>query len=380
MKCLRVLVVDDDQKFLDKTEETLSREKYAVTTVTDFESAAASIRQVRGRTVVLTGLKVGKATGITFLQETLKKYPQVPFIFLSTSPSLESVIGALKEGAYDFLRKPVDSGILLHSVARSIQKLNLSLDHEKHEKETHDRLARLQADLKQVRNLVAYKGFLVSMVGHDFKSILTVLDGYMQILNEKCAACTLEEPPLLLSQAERTLTRLRTMANTLLDYEAAESGQLRIEPKEFGLIAVLNECVAFYKPYAEQKKVNIRLEDKLPGIRVRGDAARVFQILDNLLYNAIKFTPSGGEIRLGAREDNNGFATAWVHDTGIGIPKAIHEKIFTESQILAGGNGGTARIGLGLNIAKKLIEVQKGRIWLESEPGKGTKVLFSLPK
>jgi signal transduction histidine kinase len=379
MKSLRVLVVDDDPKFLEKTEETLSREKYSVATAADFDSAAASIRHVRGRTVVLTGLKVGNKTGIMFLQETLKKFPQIPFIFLSSSPSLESVIGALKEGAYDFLRKPVDPGILLHSVARAVQKLNLSLDHEKHEKETHDRLAHLQADLKQARDLGAYKGFLVSMVGHDFKSILTVLDGYMQILNEKCAACTQKEPTQLMEQAGRTLTRLRTMANTLLDYEAAESGQLRIEPKEFGLIAVLNECVAFYKPYAEQKNVNIRLEDKLPGIKVRGDAGRVFQILDNLLYNAIKFTPSGGEIRLGAREENNGFATAWVHDTGIGIPKAIHEKIFTESQILSGGNDGTARIGLGLNIARKLIEIQNGRIWLESEPGKGTKVLFSLP-
>lgn len=378
MKSLRVLLLDDDPKFLAQMEETLSREKYSVTIATDFEVAAAAIRRVRGRTIVLSGLKVGGKHSISFLKETLKKYPQVPFTFLSTHPSLESVIEALKQGAYDFLRKPVDPVILLHSVARAIQKLNLSLESEKLEKEADERLARIEDELKQARTLVAYKGFLVSMVGHDFKSILTVLDGYMQFMMEKCAACTLEEPPKLLDQAGRTLTRLRTMANTLLDYEAAEKGQLRVERKEFLINTCLDDCVTFYRPYAEQKRVKVLLERNLPRVKVKGDPAKVFQILDNLLYNAIKFTPPDGEIRLGVKEAINGFATAWVHDTGIGIPKSMLEKIFSEDLIVADKNA-TARIGLGLNIAKKLIEAQNGRIWLESDSGKGTKVFFFLP-
>ncbi len=378
MNCLRILLVDEDRDFLDQTGKTLSGGKYYIATASDFEEASVYVNRVKGRTIVLSGLNVGKKDGIAFLRGILKKYPHVPFTFLAASPPLESVIEALKQGAYDFLRKPVDPGILLHSVARAVEKLNLSLESEKLEKETQERLARLQSELKQARILCAYKGFLVSMVGHDFKSILTVLDGYMQIMNEKCSDCSHGVQSDLMVPASRTLTRLRTMADTLLDYEAAEAGHLRIEPKEFGLIAVLNECAAFYKPYAEQKRVRICLEEKLPGIRVKGDPGRVFQILDNLLYNAVKFTPPGGEIRLGAREERNGFATAWVHDTGVGIPKPMLEKIFTENQILKGKDA-NARIGLGLNIAKKLIEAQQGKIWLESDPGTGTKVYFSLP-
>jgi len=378
MKSLRVLLLDDEINDLAKMKDILSSEKYSITVATDFEEASETIRRQKGRTIVLSGLTLGKNNSISFMQETLKKYPQIPFILVSTSPSLESVIEALKQGAYDFLRKPVDPGILLHSVSRAIQKLNLSLESEKMEKEAGEKLARLEDELKRIRTLANYKGFMISMMGHDFKSILTVLDGYMQILSEKCATCTLEEPPKLLNLSGRTLTRLRTMANTLLDYEAAEKGRLRIETREFLLNEILDDCVSFYRPYAEQKRVKVLMERNLPRVKVKGDPVRVFQILDNLLYNAIKFTPPDGEIRLGVRLPENESVVAWVQDTGIGIPKTMQEKIFSDEITVADMNA-TARIGLGLNIARKLIEAQNGKIWLESEPGKGTKVFFSLP-
>ncbi|MGE5698967.1 MAG: ATP-binding protein, partial [Deltaproteobacteria bacterium] len=279
---------------------------------------------------------------------------------------------------YDFLRKPVPRDILLHSVARSIEKLNLSLETDRLEKETNERLARLQQEIKDSSVQSAYAGFLISMAGHDFKSILTVLDGYFQILKEKCADCRKTEPIELMEQTVHTIVRLRTMASTLLDYEAARRGQLQIQAKPFDLNSLLQECAVFYRPYAEQKRVRISVEDGMPRLEAKGDSDRVLQILDNLLYNAIKFTPPDGEIRLGARAIDNKSVTAWIQDSGAGMPKSQLENIFTESSGVASRDAG-ARIGLGLNICKKLLEVQNGKIWLESEPGKGTKVLFSLP-
>jgi signal transduction histidine kinase len=378
MSCLRVLLLDDDSAFLARTEETLSREGYTVTAVADFEKAAAILHRQKGTTIVLSELSVGKKSGLAFLKDVVSQFPLLPFTFLSTSPTLESVIEALKQGAYDFLRKPVDPGILRHSVARSIEKLNLSLESEKLEKETNEQLARLQAELKNARLQSAYKGFLISMTGHDFKSILTVLDGHIRVLKGKCADCKKLENTLLKDKTVNTIQRLRAMAGTLLDYEAAEKGQLRVEPKEFELKPVLEECAAFYRPYAEQKRVAISVEGNIPRLRPKGDLQRVLQILDNLLYNAIKFTPPEGEIRIGAWADDGKSVTAWIHDTGIGIPKSQLDKIFNEGQIVSRKDG-SARMGLGLNICKKLLEIQNGKIWLESEPGKGTKVFFSLP-
>ncbi len=378
MKCLRVLLIDDDAKFLVQTKEILSREKYSVTAVNDHEKAAAHLHKAKGKTVVLSELNIGKQSGLTFLEDTLRKYPNLPFIFLSKSPTLESVIEALKKGAYDFLRKPVALDILRHSVARSVEKLNLSLETEKLEKEARDRLSRLQAELKDSMLQSAYKGFLISMAGHDFKSILTVLDGYFQILEDKCGDCPKTESVQFQEQAFRTILRLKTMANTLLDYEATERGEIRIQTKHFELDTLLQECAAFYRPYAGQKRVRISLEGELPRLKAKGDSERVLQILDNLLYNAIKFTPPNGEIRIGARAEDGKFVTFWIQDTGVGIPKSQLEKIFTEKQIVASKDA-SARIGLGLSICRKLIEIQNGKIWLESAPGKGTKVFLSLP-
>jgi signal transduction histidine kinase len=378
MRSLCVLLVDDDNLFLSQTKEALSKDRYSVTAVDDFDEAMEHLRRLKGRTIVLSELNVGKKSGLSFLQDALRQFPDLPFTFLATSPSLESVIEALKQGAYDFLRKPVDREILRHSVARSIEKLNLSMETEKIGRETEEQLARLQAELKKSRRQNAYKGFLISMAGHDFKSILTVLDGNFQIFKERCVDCARIDLAPIRDQAFRTITRLRTMSNTLLDYEAAERGELLVEKKEFRIDKLLQECASFYRPYAQQKRVAITLEEDLPRLSAKGDPDRVFQVLDNLLYNAIKFTPPKGEIRLGARPDGEGFAMVWIHDTGLGIPKSQLETIFADSQIIARQDP-NARMGLGLSICRKLLAMQNGKIWLESEPGKGTKVIFSLP-
>ena len=379
MRYLRVLVVDDDPDFLAQANETLSSAKYSVTAVSDFEKAEAGLRGAKGKTVVVSELRVGGECGLEFLSKTLKLYPQIPFIFLSSAPSLESVIGALKQGAYDFLRKPVDAGILRHSVARSVEKLNLSLESENQEKEGRGLLARSREELKKVKTLSDFKGFLISTASHDIRSVLTVLDGYHQIIREKCAGCEQDEPRRLLEQARRSIYRLRTMTSTLLDYEAADRGELTVSPQRFPLDVLLKECAAFYRPYAEQKKVDLDVEDRIPNLMVNADAAKVTEVLDNIIYNAVKFTPPGGVIRIGARAEGGAAAAVWVRDTGAGIPKSALKKIFDRQEI-ASRKDGNGRIGLGLNICKKLIEAQSGKIWMESAPGKGTKVFFSLPR
>lgn len=379
MKYLRVLVVDDDLEFLAEANEALSSAKYSVTAVSDLEKAEAALARAKGKTIVVSELHVGGRSALDFLSRTLKSHPHIPFVFLSSAPSLESVIGALKQGAYDFLRKPVDSGILRHSVARSIEKLNLSLETEKQEKEGRELLARSRDDFKKLKTVSDFKGFLISTASHDIKSVLTVLDGYHQIIREKCNGCNAEEPLALLEQARRSIYRLRTMTSTLLDYEAADRGELRISAERFSIDGVLKECAGFYRPYAAQKNVDLDAEDHVPALVVNADAARVTEVLDNILYNSVKFTPPGGVIRIGARAENEDSATVWVRDTGPGIPKRVLRRIFDRREIAASKDG-KGRIGLGLSICKTLIETQSGKIWIESAPGKGTKVFFSLPR
>src|SRR4030042_4825357 len=123
MRIFRVLLGDDDPEFPDFANEVLTGAKYSVTPASDFETAASALHSQKGKTVVLADLKVGKESALDFMEETLKKFPQIPFTLLCHSPPLESVIEALKQGAYDFLRKPVEPAILCHSVGRSSETL-----------------------------------------------------------------------------------------------------------------------------------------------------------------------------------------------------------------------------------------------------------------
>ena len=377
MKHLTVLLVDSDRKELEKTARVLSDARYAVFGVPNCKEAASFLKKHRGKVVVLSELVPDGGVGLEFLKDTLQKYPFLPFIFLASSPPLKSVLGALRQGAYDFIRKPVPPDILLHSVARAVQRLNLMLETEKQEKEIRKLLSQSREDLKDARALSSFKGFMISMAAHDFRSIITVLDGYLQLIKERCKGCDATEAVGMLDQAARTIGRLRTMANTLLDYEAAEKGRIHLDIKPFHLGEALRECAAFYRPYAEQKRIALSLEGDGQDIVVLGDRNKMMEILDNLLYNALKFTPAKGEIRLsGARED--GFAVVSVRDSGAGIPKEKLRRIFDQEEMVATLDS-HARLGLGMTICKKLVEAQKGKISIESVLGKGTTVSFSLP-
>jgi two-component system, sensor histidine kinase and response regulator len=378
MKILRVLLVDDDPIFRAEAEAVLTRAKFSVKAVDRYDKAETVLRRFKGRVVVLAEQSVAGRSAIDFLQETLRLYPHTPFTLVARSPSLEGVIEALKQGAYDFLRKPVDPDILVHSVARSVEKLNLSVESEKQEREIRLLLSRSRQELTQVSGISEFKSFLLSTVAHDFRAILTVLDGYHQAIKEGCAGCEVKEQLELHEQAQRSVTRLRTMAATLLDFDAAERGELRLATRSFDLSSMLVECISFYRPYAEQKRVRLDLDGLLPRMRAKADPDRVMQVLDNILYNSIKFTPADGEIRVGGREEDGRCSTVWVRDTGEGIPKEIERKIL-RGEAPDARYDGSARLGLGLSICRKLIEAQNGKIWLESLPGEGTQVFFSLP-
>ena len=377
MKSPTVLIIDSGPQERAKHAAILAEGRYTVLQATGFPEAAAILSRHRGRLVVLSELEVGNEFGHQFLKDTLKKYPFLPFIFMAASPPLKSVLGALRQGAYDFIRKPVPPDILLHSIARSVQKLTLTLETEKQEKEIRALLDRSRVDLKDARTLSSFKGFMISMAAHDFRSIITVLDGYLQLIKERCKDCDAAQSAGILDQAARTIGRLRTMANTLLDYEAAESGSIRLDIRPFPLADLLKECVAFYRPYAEQKKVHLVLDGDSLGVTVAGDRGKVMEILDNLLYNALKFTPAKGTIRLSGKKED-GFAVICVSDAGAGIPKEKLRKLFDQGDMVATLDS-NARLGLGLTICKRLVEAQQGKIRIDSLPGEGTQVHFSLP-
>ncbi len=377
MKDTPVLIVDSDPVERSKCASVVSSAGYRVLQAAAYAEGREILDEHGGRVVVLSEFRAGGEAGIDFLDRYLGIYPFLTLTFLSSSAPPESVIQALKKGAYDFLQKPVSPDILLHSVGRSVQKLDLLLEAEDREREVQKLLERSREDLKNAKTLSSFKGFMISMASHDFRSIITVLDNYMRFIGERCKGCGLSDSGGMLKQATRTISRLRTMTNTLFDYEAAETGKIRLNIQPFTLYETLRECVEFYRPYAEQKDIRLLMDGGPTTMAVLGDRDKIMEILDNLLYNALKFTPSRGTIHL-SMEKTGDSATVCVSDSGVGMPKKKLQKIFDRENMVATLDA-QARLGLGLTICKRLVEEQNGQIRIDSKLGKGTQVYFSLP-
>jgi signal transduction histidine kinase len=181
---------------------------------------------------------------------------------------------------------------------------------------------------------------------------------------------------------------MSALVSDLNDNAKIEAGQLRLEYKPVGLEDVVDEVIRSTKRQIEEKKQTIELvlPEKLP--RVWADHTRVAQVLTNLVSNAHKYTPEGGQVVVGAEATNNQWDPGgakrvvhlWVRDNGIGIniedQAKIFQRFFRSEDSKARESPGT---GLGLNITKSLVEMQGGRIWFESEFRKGTTFHFTIP-
>jgi signal transduction histidine kinase len=379
MKPIRVILIDDDPGSRAKITGILSSARYDVNSCSEYPVAFRMLKTLKGRAVVVCSLKASGGSGLDFLAESLKSYGTLPVILTSARPSVDDLTRALRAGAHDFLKNPCSAELLLESVARATHKLDLALDAEKQERENRSELMAFRSETKNLKSLCAFKGFMISMAAHDFRSILTVLDGYQQIIRQNCNnACKNEIPVKMLEQTSRTIFRLQSMAGTLFDYEAAEKGELRVIPVPFDYDTLLRECAEFYRPYAAQKRVDLDVDSPLPPMRALGDPARVLQIFDNILYNAVKFTPADGRIRIRSGPSEKGFVTALVSDTGEGMPKALIKELMGDSTGTAKKDQ-TARLGMGLSICKRLVDHQHGKFGLSCGAGGGTTVSISLP-
>ena len=146
------------------------------------------------------------------------------------------------------------------------------------------------------------------------------------------------------------------------------------------LVRVARSNAERLRPFAERQGLSLAFELPDQVSPVRGDEDRLGQVLVNLLHNAVKFSPNGGEIRVGVRE-GDGEVVVWVQDPGIGVPRAdkarIFERFYKVDRARVRGRGGT---GLGLSIARHVVEMHGGRIWVESEEGQGSTFSFAVPR
>jgi PAS domain S-box-containing protein len=233
-------------------------------------------------------------------------------------------------------------------------------------------------DVSERRAVEQMKDEFVALASHELRTPLTSILGYLEVVLDEYEDDLPPEPRRLLQVAERNARRLADLVSDVLVAAQADAGRLRLDMGAVDLRALVLECVEGARPAAEERKLTLSVDaEALPA--VTGDRGRLTQVLDNLISNALKFTPPGGRVQVaGGRED--GRAVVRVADTGMGIPEREVERLFTRfyrsSSAVRAAVPGT---GLGLAITKMIVEGHGGSVEVESEEGVGSTFWVALP-
>jgi signal transduction histidine kinase len=251
------------------------------------------------------------------------------------------------------------SGNLGHKIQQAEQEL----------KDSEERLKQLNID----------KDRFISILGHDLRSPFNAILGLSEILKDEVLHSSIDEIEEFANHIHKSAQSLYELVDDLLTWTKAQSGKIPFEPGNLNCKEVCSEVLEIHREIAASK--NITIDCTVKGdISVFADLDMLKTVLRNLVSNAIKFTYAGGTIRIKALEQS-GLVSIYVSDNGIGISPHTLSRLFDPSQnISTVGTEKETGTGLGLLLCKEFVEKHGGRIWVESEVGKGSDFVFTLPK
>jgi len=232
-------------------------------------------------------------------------------------------------------------------------------------------------DLTQLKQLERTREEFVANVSHELRTPLSLIKGYVETLLDG-ARNNPEVAERFLKIIERNAYRLDLLIQDLLTISALESGRVKMNLQAVALHPLVEKVLGDLKPPADNKSVT--LVNQLPELTVAADAGRLEQVLANLVDNAIKYGRTQGTVTVGGKTEN-GMIEVFVQDDGPGIPPEsldrVFERFYRVDKARSREQGGT---GLGLSIVKHIVQSHGGKVWVETELGKGAKFFFTLPE
>jgi signal transduction histidine kinase len=237
--------------------------------------------------------------------------------------------------------------------------------------------ALMEQDIK-LRQLNADKDRFVSILSHDLRSPFSNILGLTEILKEDISSLDIDEIKNIANDINDTAQRTYNLLEDILTWARAQQGKIPVERQQLCFADICNNILETLNPIAHSKNITINCTPS-DQLNVFSDVDMLKTILRNLVSNAIKFTDNGGVININA-EQNSENVTISVSDNGVGIEPNDIKKLFDISEVLTTkGTAGETGTGLGLLLCKEFVEKHRGKIWVESEYGKGSEFKFTLP-
>ena len=364
---LRILLVEDDEH--DRLAFRLAFQKSQVSCeITEYTRAEEALEQLRADAssfdLVVIDYALPGMSGLDLSKKLVEEKIPLPLVILTGKGSQQLAVEALKAGVDDYIIKEPGPAYL------DLLPLVLPGVVRKH----GDRLARKQVEGKLRKTNEELKYF-AHVVSHDLKAPITHIQGFSSFLLEKYQEKLGEEGRRCLERIEANVRRMELLISDLLALSSI--GRVVSAFKYVSSLEIVRNVTSDLEDRVNQKGIELVVPDNLPTIYCDGN--RIYQVFENLLVNAIKFMRETQNPRIEIEcEDKEGFHQFYVGDNGIGIDPKHHREIFERFHRLRQieDEEGT---GLGLAIVERIVNNHGGRVWVESEPGIGSRFYFTIP-
>jgi signal transduction histidine kinase len=367
-KAVHVLLVEDNAGDARLLREMFCREKAGNIQLTHLlrMSDAETLLAKGGVDIVLLDMGLPDAHGIETVQRACSVAPGVPIVVLTGLEDEALAAEAMKAGAQDYLIK---GQIENRALPRALR----------HAMERH----RMQAETDLVRALqLQLRDQFLSHVSHELRSPLTSIYSFSSIIADGLAGETTPQQDEYLQIVLKNVQQLQAMVEDLLMVTQSQTGQLSVDPLQTSVADAVDYAINTLSSVAAAKKITLTFNSAPHSQEAYADPTRLRQILTILLDNAIKFTPIGGIVGIEVRlsKENSAFLQVEVSDSGCGIgPQAIDHLFERLYQVSGTPEAGRNGLGLGLYIARELVIKLGGRIWVDSEPDRGSHFFFTVP-
>jgi signal transduction histidine kinase len=366
--CLRILLVEDNPGDADLVRDALSDARNLRVRLTHCSTLAPALELLKqeNQDVVLLDLSLPDSTGLCTVLRVREAQPRAPIVVLTGLDDDALAVETVRHGVQDYLVKGQINSILLERAIR------YAIERERTEVELVKKNAELQALNEEKNNFVG-------MAAHDLRNPLAVILIYSEFLLDGCVGTLTPEETRVVATMKNTIKFMLRLIDDLLDVSKIESGKVKLDLAPVNLKELVSENVALNRVLAERKGIQVKLECPYDIPPMQLDAPKIEQVLNNLITNAVKFSDSG-TIAVVELACNNGNVRLAVRDQGPGIPAEERGRLFEPfSRTNVKPTSGEKSTGLGLFIARRIIEAHRGKIEVESEIGKGTTFTVTLP-
>lgn len=361
-----ILIVDDNPTNIGMLADYLESHGFNILVARDGKSGINKAAYARPDLILLDVMMSGLDGFDTCrLLKEQESTQHIPVIFMTALNEVEHKVHGFAVGAVDYVTKPLQQEEVLARVT------------------THLRIQALTAELRdtnrELQQLNANKDKFLSIMAHDLRGSFVPLLGSAELLARRIDRLSQEKVVdmsfSILSSAQRVLDLL----NNLLQWGRLQMGHIEVQTRQLDLAFLLRQNVNLLIPHAEAKQITLTATDNLTTV-VFADEHMLHFVLRNLLTNAIKFTSEGGQVSIHAEQLGTDEVAVTVADTGVGMSQDTLHKLFqiNQHQSTVGTRNETGT-GLGLILCEEMVRRNNGRIWIESEEGKGTRVTFTLP-